>query len=134
LTAAIGAAKHERTDTRTAQRNGGRDRLVSTPAGDIEVKIPKLRTGSFLPSLREPRRRVDRALWAVILTAYITGTSTRKVDDLVRALGGESGVSKSTVCGSVPRSTSRSRCCVNGGWASSTSPTCFRARPTSRRG
>jgi putative transposase len=97
LTSAIGAAKHERTETRTAQRNGGRDRLVSTPAGDIEVKIPKLRQGSFFPTLLEPRRRVDRALWAVIMTAYVTGTSTRKVDDLVKALGCESGVSKSTV-------------------------------------
>jgi putative transposase len=97
LTATIGAAKHERTDTRTAQRNGGRDRLVSTPAGDVELRIPKLRKGSFFPELLEPRRRVDRALWAVIMTAYITGTSTRKVDDLVRALGCETGVSKSTV-------------------------------------
>jgi len=97
LTVAIGAAKHERTDTRTAQRNGGRDRLVSTPAGDVELKIPKLRKGSFFPELLEPRRRVDRALWAVIMTAYVTGTSTRKVDDLVRALGCDSGVSKSTV-------------------------------------
>ncbi len=97
LTATIGAAKHERTDTRTGQRNGGRDRLVSTPAGDVELRIPKLRKGSFFPELLEPRRRVDRALWAVIMTAYITGTSTRKVDDLVRALGCDSGVSKSTV-------------------------------------
>lgn len=97
LTATIGAAKHERTETRTGQRNGSRDRLVSTPAGDLEVKIPKLRKGSFLPSLLEPRRRVDRALWAVIMTAYVTGTSTRKVDDLVKALGCEAGVSKSTV-------------------------------------
>lgn len=97
LTAAIGAEPHERTDTRTNQRNGSRSRLLSTPAGDIEVRIPKLRIGSFFPSLLEPRRRVDRALWAVIMTAYITGTSTRKVDDLVRALGCESGVSKSTV-------------------------------------
>jgi putative transposase len=97
LTATIGAAKHERTESRTGQRNGSRDRLVSTPAGDLEVKIPKLRKGSFLPSLLEPRRRVDRALWAVIMTAYVTGTSTRKVDDLVKALGCEAGVSKSTV-------------------------------------
>jgi len=70
---------------------------LSTPAGDIELRIPKLRVGSFFPSLLEPRRRVDQALWAVIMTAYVTGTSTRKVDDLVRALGCESGVSKSTV-------------------------------------
>jgi putative transposase len=97
LTTTIGAAKHQRTDTRTAQRNGSRGRLVSTPAGDVELKIPKLRAGSFFPELLEPRRRVDRALWAVIMTAYVTGTSTRKVDDLVKALGCDSGVSKSTV-------------------------------------
>lgn len=97
LTATIGAELHERTDTRTNQRNGARSRTLSTPAGDIELRIPKLRVGSFFPSLLEPRRRVDQALWAVIMTAYITGTSTRKVDDLVRALGCDSGVSKSTV-------------------------------------
>ena len=97
LTATIGAELHERTDTRTNQRNGARERTLSTPAGDIELRIPKLRVGSFFPSLLEPRRRVDQALWAVIMTAYVTGTSTRKVDDLVRALGCNSGVSKSTV-------------------------------------
>jgi len=63
----------------------------------VQLRIPKVRTGSFFPSLLEPRRRVDRALWAVIMTAYVHGTSTRKVDDLVRALGCDSGVSKSTV-------------------------------------
>ncbi len=97
LTAAIGAGPHERTESRSNHRNGSRARLLSTPAGDIELRIPKLRTGSFFPSLLEPRRRVDKALWAVIMTAYVTGTSTRKVDDLVKALGCESGVSKSTV-------------------------------------
>ena len=97
LTAAIGAAPHERTETRTNQRNGGRDKTLSTPAGDVELRIPKLKVGSFFPSLLEPRRRVDKALWGVIMTAYVTGTSTRKVDDLVRALGCDSGVSKSTV-------------------------------------
>jgi transposase-like protein len=97
LTARIGAAPGERTADRVAQRNGHRPKLVSTPGGDVEVGIPKLRTGSFFPELLEPRRRIDRALWAVIMTAYITGTSTRKVDDLVRALGCDSGVSKSTV-------------------------------------
>jgi putative transposase len=97
LTATIGAELHERTDTRTNHRNGARARTLSTPAGDIELRIPKLRVGSFFPSLLEPRRRVDQALWAVIMTAYITGTSTRNVDDLVRALGCESGVSTSTV-------------------------------------
>lgn len=97
LTVAIGAASGERTADRTALRNGHRPKLLSTPAGDVEVGIPKLRQGSFFPELLEPRRRVDRALWAVIMTAYITGTSTRKVDDLVKALGCDSGVSKSTV-------------------------------------
>ncbi|MBT8214123.1 MAG: IS256 family transposase [Acidimicrobiia bacterium] len=97
LSEAIGAKPHERTDTRTNQRNGARTRVLSTPAGDVELRIPKVREGAFFPSLLEPRRRVDRALWAVIMTAYVTGTSTRKVDDLVRALGVESGISKSTV-------------------------------------
>ncbi len=97
LTALIGAAPGERTPERTTQRNGHRSKLLSTPAGDIEVGIPKLRQGSFFPELLEPRRRVDRALWAVIMTAYITGTSTRKVDDLVKALGCDTGISKSSV-------------------------------------
>jgi putative transposase len=97
LTARIGAEPGERSAARTVQCNGHRPKLLSTPAGDIEVGIPKLRKGSFFPELLEPRRRIDRALWAVIMTAYITGTSTRKVDDLVEALGCDSGVSKSTV-------------------------------------
>ena len=75
LTAAIGAAPHERTDARSNQRTGVRSRLLSTPAGDVELRIPKLRVGSFFPSLLEPRRRVDKALWGVITT----GTSTRKI-------------------------------------------------------
>ncbi len=70
---------------------------MATPVGDVELRIPKVRQGSFFPGLLEPRRRVDQALWAVIMEAYVHGTSTRKVDDLVRALGIESGVSKSTV-------------------------------------
>lgn len=97
LTAKIGADPGERSPFRTAQRNGHRPKLVSTPAGDVELGIPKLRKGSFFPELLEPRRRIDKALWAVIMRAYITGTSTRKVDDLVKALGCDTGVSKSTV-------------------------------------
>ena len=97
LTAKIGAAPGEHTLERSALRNGHRPKLLSTPAGDVEIGIPKLRTGSFFPELLEPRRRIDKALWAVIMTAYITGTSTRKVDDLVKALGCDSGISKSTV-------------------------------------
>ncbi|MGE0304492.1 MAG: IS256 family transposase [Acidimicrobiia bacterium] len=97
LTSTIRAEHGERSPERVTQRNGHRPKLVSTPAGDVEVAIPKLRQGSFFPELLEPRRRIDRALWAVIMTAYITGTSTRKVDDLVKALGCETGISKSSV-------------------------------------
>jgi transposase-like protein len=97
LTARIGAEPGERTLSRSNLRNGHRDKLVSTPAGDLTLGIPKLRRGSFFPELLEPRRRIDKALWAVIMTAYITGTSTRKVDDLVKALGCDTGISKSSV-------------------------------------
>ena len=78
-------------------RNGSRPRVLSTAAGDLELAIPKLRTGSFFPSLLERRRRVDQALFAVIMEAYLHGVSTRKVDDLVKALGIDSGISKSEV-------------------------------------
>ena len=97
LTARTGGEPGERFPARAVQRDGHRPKLLSTPAGDIEVEIPKLRKDSFFPELLEPHRRIDRVLWAVIMTAYITGTSTRKVDDLVKALGCDSGVSKSTV-------------------------------------
>jgi putative transposase len=97
-TAHIGAARHERSATRTTQRNGSRDKVVSTTAGDLTVKIPKTRTGSFFPSLLTPRRRIDQALHAVVMEAYVHGVSTtRKVDDLVAALGVEAGISKSEV-------------------------------------
>jgi putative transposase len=96
-TEVIGAAPHERTQTRTNQRNGARGRLLSTKAGDIELRIPKLRTGSFFPSVLERRRRIDRALFAVVMEAYVHGVSTRKVDDLVAALGLAAGISKSEV-------------------------------------
>ncbi|SEU47579.1 IS256 family transposase [Nonomuraea wenchangensis] len=96
LTAVIGAAPNERTPERTAQRNGDRLRTLTTTAGDLELQIPKLRTGSFFPSLLE-RRRVDQALFAVVMEAYLHGVSPRKVDDLVKALGADSGISKSEV-------------------------------------
>jgi transposase-like protein len=93
----IGAGRYERTETRTTHRNGSRSRLLSTKAGDVNLQIPKLRQGSFFPSLLEPRRRIDKALWAVVMEAYVHGVSTRKVDDLVQALGIEAGISKSEV-------------------------------------
>ena len=96
-TAVIGAGPWQRTAERTTQRNGSRDRVLTTTAGDLDLRIPKLRTGSFFPSLLERRRRVDQALFAVVMEAYLHGVSTRKVDDLVKALGADTGISKSEV-------------------------------------
>jgi putative transposase len=96
-TEVIGAGRYERSAARTTHRNGFRARLLSTKAGDVELRIPKLREGSFFPALLEPRRRIDRALLAVVMEAYVHGISTRKVDDLVKALGVEAGISKSEV-------------------------------------
>jgi putative transposase len=97
LASVIGALPHERSAARTGHRNGHRPRVLASTAGDLELRIPKLRAGSFFPSLLERRRRVDQSLFAVIMEAYLHGTSTRKVDDLVKALGADSGISKSEV-------------------------------------
>ncbi|WP_338674530.1 IS256 family transposase [Streptomyces sp. SCSIO 30461] len=96
-TAHIGAEPGEHADTRTTWRNGHRDKVLTTQAGDLDLAIPKVRTGTFFPSLLERRRRIDQALYAVIVEAYVHGVSTRSVDDLVRALGADSGISKSEV-------------------------------------
>ncbi|MDA1061416.1 MAG: IS256 family transposase [Chloroflexi bacterium] len=93
----IGAQPFERSATRTNLRNGTRERLPSTKAGDVQLQIPKVRKGSFFPAVLERRRRIDRALFAVVMEAYVHGVSTRKVDDLVQALGLQSGISKSEV-------------------------------------
>ena len=93
----IGAGRYERTEERVTDRNGTRPRLVATQAGDIELRIPKLRKGSFFPAILEPRRRIDQALYAVVMESYVHGVSTRSVDDLVEAMGVESGISKSEV-------------------------------------
>ena len=92
----VGAQRYERTETRKTYRNGYRSRPWDTRVGTIELRIPKLRQGSDFPSLLEPRRRAERALVAVVQEAYVQGVSTRKVDDLVRALGLD-GISKSEV-------------------------------------
>src|SRR4051795_8882687 len=97
LTSVIGAGPWEHSSERRGLRNGYRPRVFSTAAGDLELSIPKLRSGSFFPVLLERRRRVDQALCAVVMEAYLHGVSTRKVDDLVKALGIDSGISKSEV-------------------------------------
>ena len=92
----IGAEYGERSPERVTQRNGYRSRAWDTRVGTMELHIPKLREGSYFPSLLSPRRRSERALLAVIQQAYVEGVSTRRVDDLVKALGCE-GISKSQV-------------------------------------
>src|SRR5919204_6845995 len=92
----LGAAKHERTPERTGQRNGYRERDWDTRVGTIELRVPRVRDGSFFPSRLEPRKRAERALVAVVREAYVQGVSTRRVDDLVKALGLD-GISKSQV-------------------------------------
>ena len=92
----IGAGRHERSDERTTYRNGHRDRQLETRLGTLDLKIPKLRQGTYFPAFLEPRKTAEKALTAVIQEAWIQGVSTRKVDDLVQALG-MTGISKSQV-------------------------------------
>src|SRR4051812_46343571 len=84
-TEVIGAGRYERTATRVTDRNGARPRLLTTKAGDVALSIPKLRGGSFFPSVLQPRRRIDQALYAFVMEAYGHGVSTRAVDDLMLA-------------------------------------------------
>ncbi len=92
----IGAGRRERTGERTTYRNGYRDRSLDTRLGSLQLRIPKLRQGSCFPPFLEPRKTSEKALVAVIQEAWVGGVSTRRVDDLVQAMG-LSGIGKSTV-------------------------------------
>ena len=96
VSAQIGAEHGERSPERVTYRNGYRNRTWDTRVGTMELHIPKLREGSYFPSLLEPRRRSEKALLAVIQQAYVEGVSTRRVDDLIKALGCD-GISSSQV-------------------------------------
>jgi putative transposase len=119
----VGAARHERNPGRMGQRNGYRERNWDTRVGTVELKVPRVRDSSYFPSLLKPRRRAERALAAVVQEAYVHGVSTRKVDDLVKALG-MTGISKSLMSRSCAKSsTKRSSVSVTGRWRALT-PTC----------
>jgi transposase-like protein len=96
VSAQIGAEHGERTPQRTTHRNGYRPRDWDTRVGTVELAVPRVRAGSFLPSILEPRRRAERALTAVVAQCYVEGVSTRRVDDIARAMGID-GISKSQV-------------------------------------
>ena len=97
VAAVLGAGRHERSEERSGYRNGSRPRLLTTQVGDIPLSIPKLRAGSFFATILEPWRRIDQALYAVIMEAWVKGVSTRKVDALVAAIGSDAGISRSEV-------------------------------------
>ena len=100
----IGAGRHERSADRLNYRNGYRDRSLDTRLGPLSLRIPKLRQGSYFPPFLEPRKTAEKALVTVIQEAWIGGVSTRRVDELVQAMG-PSGISKSQVsklCKSLP--------------------------------
>jgi len=92
----LGAKRYERTTERTGERNGARERRWDTRVGSITLRVPRVRDGSYFPSLLEPRRRAERALVAVVQEAYVQGVSTRRVDELAQTLG-LTGISKSQV-------------------------------------
>ena len=107
----LGAGRHERTPERSGQRNGYRERAWDTRVGTIDLRVPRVRDGSYFPSLLEPRTRGERALVAVVQEAYVGGVSTRRVDNLVKGLGLD-GISKSQVsrlCAALDAEVSRFR-------------------------
>ena len=123
-----GAGYGEKSAERLAQRNSYRERDWETRAGTVELRIPKLRKGSYFPGFLEPRRMAEKALTAVIQEAYIHGVSTRSVDDLVKALG-MTGISRARSAGFARRSTSGSQRSLIG-QSKATGRICGSMRPT----
>jgi Transposase, Mutator family len=135
LTAVIGAAPHQRTPERLAQRNGHRPRLLSTTAGIWSLRIPKLRAGSFFPSLLERRRRVDRALVAVVMRASLHGVEHSQGRRLgPRAWRRQWHLQKCGLPGSAPTSTKRWPRSGLDRWPASASRPCSWPPPTARSG
>ena len=95
--AVLGAERHERTDELLGYHNGSRPRLLTTQVGDVPLSIPKLCSGSFFPTILEPRRRIVQTLYSVIMEAWVKGIATRKVNALVAAIGSQAGISRSEV-------------------------------------
>src|SRR6185437_507253 len=111
VTQHLGANRYERTTERTGERNGARERRWDTRVGSVSLRVPRVRDGSYFPSLLEPRRRAERALVAVVQEAYVQGVSTRRVDELAQTLGLH-GISKSQVsliCGELDAEVERFR-------------------------
>ena len=118
----LGAERYERTGERRGERNGTRPREWDTRVGTVALQVPRVRDGSYFPSLLEPRKRAERALVAVVREAYVRGVSTRRVDGLVQALGLD-GISKSQVsrlCETLDAEVERFRGPVAGAWRETT--------------
>ena len=127
----VGAAPHERSAERVGQRNGYRERSWDTRVGTVELKVPRVRDSSYFPSVLEPRRKAERALSAVVQEAYVHGVSTRKVDELVKALG-MGGISKSLISRNCAKSSTRRLSASGAGHWMVPIPTCGLTPPTSR--
>ena len=127
---AIGAGRYERSAERVTHRNGARERLLSTKAGELELQIPKLRHGAFFPSLLEPRRRIERALWAVVMEAYVHGVSRARSTIWSRRSASTPGSQSPRSRASAGSSMSRSGSFAIARSATAPSRTCSWMRPT----